>query len=250
MKNRILVIGDSCTDVYVYGECNRLCPDAPVPVLIPSKTVKNLGMAGNVYENVKEMNPNVDFITNKETITKTRYVDYRNNHMFVRVDSDKKDVDRIENINDINFSNYGIIIISDYCKGFLKIEDIKYICENHPKVFIDTKKHIGKFCQNAFIIKINHVEYANTKYSLNSITGLDKKLIVTTGLNGCDYDNKNYPVRSVEVKDMTGAGDTFMAALCTTFLKTKDIGLSIIFANKCATEVVQMRGVNVVKLIN
>ena len=29
----ILVIGDSCRDVYVYCETNRLAPDVPVPVL-------------------------------------------------------------------------------------------------------------------------------------------------------------------------------------------------------------------------
>ena len=30
---RVLVVGDSCKDVHVYGECDRMCPDAPVPVL-------------------------------------------------------------------------------------------------------------------------------------------------------------------------------------------------------------------------
>jgi len=30
---KFLVIGDSCTDRFVYGSCDRLCPEAPVPVL-------------------------------------------------------------------------------------------------------------------------------------------------------------------------------------------------------------------------
>ena len=28
---KILVIGDSCKDVHIYGKCERMCPDAPVP---------------------------------------------------------------------------------------------------------------------------------------------------------------------------------------------------------------------------
>ena len=30
---KILLIGDSCTDEYVYGTCDRLNPEAPVPIL-------------------------------------------------------------------------------------------------------------------------------------------------------------------------------------------------------------------------
>ena len=32
---KILVIGDSCHDVFVYGKCDRICPEAPVPVFTP-----------------------------------------------------------------------------------------------------------------------------------------------------------------------------------------------------------------------
>jgi len=34
---KILVIGDSCKDVFIYGKANRLCPEAPVPVFIPQR---------------------------------------------------------------------------------------------------------------------------------------------------------------------------------------------------------------------
>ncbi len=45
---KILVIGDSCTDVFIYGYTRRLCPEGPVPILEPSRTITNQGMAGNV----------------------------------------------------------------------------------------------------------------------------------------------------------------------------------------------------------
>ena len=41
----ILVIGESCLDVFTYGACKRMCPEAPVPVFNPVKTITNEGMA-------------------------------------------------------------------------------------------------------------------------------------------------------------------------------------------------------------
>ena len=41
---KILVIGDNCTDVFIYGRCERLSPEAPIPVFEPSKTITNDGM--------------------------------------------------------------------------------------------------------------------------------------------------------------------------------------------------------------
>ena len=68
---KILVIGDSCTDTFVYGSCVRLCPEAPIPVFEPSRAVTNDGMGGNVVRNLKSLGVNhVDIITNKEQITK------------------------------------------------------------------------------------------------------------------------------------------------------------------------------------
>ena len=29
----VLLIGDSCTDEWVYGSCDRLSPEGPIPVL-------------------------------------------------------------------------------------------------------------------------------------------------------------------------------------------------------------------------
>ena len=37
---KFLVIGDGCTDVHIYGKCNRLSPEAPVPILNPIKNAQ------------------------------------------------------------------------------------------------------------------------------------------------------------------------------------------------------------------
>ena len=50
---RVLLIGDSCTDVYVYGDVKRLNPEAPVPILEPKREDTTKGMAWNVFSNLK-----------------------------------------------------------------------------------------------------------------------------------------------------------------------------------------------------
>ena len=52
---KVLLLGDSCEDEYIYGNCDRLSPEAPIPVFNPSKTITNQGMAGNVVENLRAL---------------------------------------------------------------------------------------------------------------------------------------------------------------------------------------------------
>jgi bifunctional ADP-heptose synthase (sugar kinase/adenylyltransferase) len=241
---KILVIGDSCDDVYIYGKCERLCPDAPVPVLVPNKKKKMGGMAGNVYENLKSMNVSVDILTNTKKITKTRFIDESSNQQILRVDSEKNGYDRIQKIDKINYESYDAVIISDYNKGFLNYDDIKYICDNHNFVFIDTKKIINSHFENARFIKINEKEYNDNLKNNDYIKTLKSKLIVTLGSQGCDHNGKNYPVEKVEIKDMVGAGDTFISTFTYKFILTNNVFESIRFANECATIIVQHKGTN------
>jgi len=52
-----------------------------------------------------------------------------------------------------------------------------------------------------------------------------------------------HPVKRVNCKDMSGAGDTFISGLVTEWVRTKDIHEAINFAQECATKVVQKLGV-------
>ena len=124
---KILVVGDSCTDVFIYGECNRLAPEAPIPIFKPTKKVTNDGMAANVVANLRRLGvQKVELITNSEEITKTRYVEEKANHIIMRVDSN----DSVENtfsIKDIDFDEYDAVIVADYDKGFISYDDIRKI---------------------------------------------------------------------------------------------------------------------------
>ena len=246
---KILVIGDTCKDVFVYGKCSRMCPDAPVPVFVPPYTKENRGMAGNVYENLRSFKAvEVDLITNNTEITKTRYVDDLTNHMFVRVDSGEEKIERISNLDSIDFGQYDAVVISDYNKGFLRERDITQISLRHPLTFLDTKKLLGAWAEPVRFIKINHKEYATTEHTLFNYPQLQNKLIITQGSRGCTHGGLNFPVSAVEIKDTTGAGDSFLSALVFRYLHNKHIiNDAIEFANECASLVVQQRGVSLVR---
>jgi len=245
---KVLVIGDTCIDEYIYCKCERLCPDAPVPVAVPQDSITSMGMASNVLENIRALGVEADILTNKKIITKTRYVDIDTNQMLVRVDKGEEIGGEEDQMNWELYcpGKYYAIIISDYNKGYIDEIEIEEICKQNTPVFIDTKKRIGEYCQYSTCIKINYKEYM---LSIDTLGFWSKnKLIITKDKDGCTYRGKNYPVPPVDIKDKTGAGDTFMAGLVARWIECQNIEDSIKIANLCATQVVQKRGVAVVNL--
>lgn len=241
---KILVIGETCKDVFKYGKVERLCPEAPVPVFNLLNTIENKGMAGNVANNLVSLGADATLLTNLNwfEISKTRFIEKKTNHMFLRLDCNDDKYGRCD-LSTIDYSVWDAIIISDYNKGFLSKEDIKTISFNHPLTFLDTKKPIGEWCESISFIKINNFELSKAEQITDK---LNSKLIVTLGAEGAKHKNKFYPVPKVEIKDLSGAGDTFISGLCTKFVETKNIDLAIEFANECATKVVQKAGVSIV----
>ena len=245
---KILVIGDSCDDIFRYGEVNRLAPEAPIPIIVPERETSNPGMAGNVVRNLEALGAEVTFIHNHSPIKKIRYVCSKYNHLLLRVDEN----DKCENINihhdltPLNWEQYDAVVISDYCKGFLNENDIEYISLKHPLTFLDSKKILGNWAHDISFIKINYTEYEKNKDIFLSDSILKNKTIVTRGKYGCDYQNKNYPTKEVPVKDVSGAGDTFLAGLVVEYIKSKNIDLAIDFAQECTTIVVQKLGVSTI----
>lgn len=248
MIKKVLIIGDSCIDVFRYGNCDRLCPEAPVPVFQQTEIKTNAGMASNVYNNLLGIGIECDIITNEIRPTKTRYIDEISNQMLLRVDIN----DRIEPIDDeilnnIDYDSYVAIIISDYNKGYLDIHDIMHISDNHPLVFLDTKKELGGWCDDIKYIKINEKEAdKNHDYLTNYYRN---NLIITSGSKGARLRFERFPiVEEHPIRDLSGAGDTFLAALVAGFIEDNDIRSAIRFANRCASWVVSQKGVVVVDL--
>jgi len=238
---KILVIGDSCKDIFRYGSIDRLAPEAPVPVIKPMYEKENPGMADNVRVNLEALGAEVDILTNEVNIRKIRYVDERYNQMVLRVDEN----DSCERYKGpYETVGYDIIVISDYNKGFLTEDDIAAFAERSEcPVFLDTKKFLGDWCKDIDFIKINNSEHEKNFELLPEYPTLHEKLIVTKGKHGCNYNGKLYPTTDVPVKDVSGAGDTFLAGLVYEYAKSGDIISAINFAQDCTTIVVQKEGV-------
>jgi len=236
----VLLIGDSCIDEYKIGTVDRLSPEAPVAVIKVVNEYQLPGMSANVKENLINLGMDPDFITNDQEIKKTRYIDQRSGQHLLRVDDEPKIVPWTSHTPFL-LSSYDAIVISDYNKGFLLYEQIEHIIKSvNCPVFIDTKKKdLSRFSADHVFVKINETEYKN-RYSV------PKNLIVTLGDRGAmlkRFDSEiEFKTRSVEVMDVCGCGDTFLAALTAQYLFTNDIEKAILFANIAAGLTVQHRG--------
>ena len=62
MNSKVLLLGDPIIDCYVWGACNRVSPEAPIPILDINKKEFKLGGALNVLENLLALGLIVDFI--------------------------------------------------------------------------------------------------------------------------------------------------------------------------------------------
>jgi len=223
---KVLLIGDSCTDEYVYGICDRLNPEAPVPILNCGNTQTVEGMAWNVRKNLQSFGIEVYILTHEEKIIKRRYIDQRHNQQILRVDIE----DFIKPLDfDLPQDHFDALVISDYDKGFLTTKRIYELVEwfDGP-VFIDSKK--TTLPVDYAYIKINDDEYSKLDKELKD----SPNLIVTKGSQGVDYQGKNYPAVGVSVFDVCGAGDTFLSALVYFYLLYGRIETAIPYANKAA----------------
>lgn len=247
--NRVLVIGESCTDVFIYGKSERKSPEGKGTVFIPTSEIHGGGMALNTANNLAGMGLDVDVFFDNGTITKTRYLNEDTNELYLRVDENDF-VNRIDMNNIPDLKNYSAIVISDYCKGFLTEEDIDVIASKHELVIVDTKKKLGNWCKNLKFIKINRLEWENSKEIIGQYEWLFDKIICTLDKIGAAYKHTTYAVKPIENADVSGAGDTFTAGFVSKYLETGDISESIKWANYCAGEVVKEKGVTVFKKQN
>ena len=243
-KIKILVIGEMCTDVFVYCDTKRLSPEAPVPVLTPHEVKKNDGMAGNVVQNISAISTNsiVYKLVQPQQITKTRYIDKKTNHMFIRVDDGEDKINRFEMtyVDKERIREMDIVIVSDYDKGFLDLALLKEIGGLSKLSILDSKRKLTEEVINSFtFVKLNKSEASNNKHLAEL-----SNVIITLGDEGCSFSGITYPSpKPQETIDVSGAGDTFTASFILKYYETKDISSSLKYANEMSSVVVSKRGV-------
>src|SRR4051794_27505243 len=62
-RTSVLVVGDVMLDRYVYGQVERISPEAPVPILAVDRELAMPGGAGNVVRNLTALGAAVAFIS-------------------------------------------------------------------------------------------------------------------------------------------------------------------------------------------
>tara|TARA_Y200000002_G_C22620231_1_gene637840 strand:- start:112 stop:1011 length:900 start_codon:yes stop_codon:yes gene_type:complete len=202
----ILVIGDLILDESSIFNSDRMCPEAQVPVFKLNKKFFFIGGAGNVANNLKNLNSNVFlisktgnsenskkllkmiknrkiknkiFIQNSSCTTKKRI--FNNSKMVLRIDDDcnisfnKSEISKIKNFITKNIFKFKILIISDYNKGLINkklySEVTRIFNLNNKIVITNPKKRQIKFYDGCDIIIPNQMEFDNffkKKINLNS----------------------------------------------------------------------------------
>jgi len=148
-KKSCLVIGDLMLDQYIFGDVDRISPEAPVPVIKKNKHHNRIGGAGNVALNlqglgmkpllvgnigndgngkilsslIKEHSLSIKGLIKESgpTTTKTRIM--AGHHQIARVDEEQEShgpsAANIKKVMQHISSDLSCIVISDYNKGFL-----------------------------------------------------------------------------------------------------------------------------------
>ena len=257
LNEKILVVGETCVDVFIYGTLPRLSPEAPAPIFVQERVVTTAGMAANVAANLRALGVACDLVTHPEVFNQTRYVDASRNHLLLCLDEAVK-VTPFKRTQALCADDYAAVVVPDYNKGFLSEADIAWLAEQNPRTFVATKRPLGPWLKDAAFIKINEQAWKATRESESAaVNSLVDKLMITLGAKGCNYRGRRFLALQCEEVDSAGAGETFLAALAARYVKNsgrkfhvppdKHIEECISFANQCAGRVVRKRGSRVVE---
>lgn len=247
---KVAVIGDLIIDRYIYGTASRLSPEAPVPVVKQERVVEKQGGAGNLYENLVSLGVDCDFVNLlAKPSVKTRV--FCDGHYVTRIDNDHvADCDVAwDIIRSLDFTGYEYVVLSDYNKGALdrSREIIAHVTKFGCKVIVDPKRHRQAY-KGAWLIKANKKESIEYDYSA---VNQDYNVIITDAQGPIEavIDGRLYivDVDQVEVADVTGAGDCFLAAFVYGLTKKHNHRKCLELASKAATESVKHVGTYVLK---
>ncbi|MCV3457469.1 D-glycero-beta-D-manno-heptose-7-phosphate kinase [Campylobacter sp. CNRCH_2016_0050h] len=203
-KPKILVVGDFMVDHYIWCDCTRISPEAPVMVMKSQKEDKRLGGAGNVYANLKSLGAEVfalglvgddesgRFL--KENLNAKLLVEKdRKTPLKSRILSHSQQVLRLDDENDFDTKledeiiqeyrkiakDYDAIILSDYAKGVLTSKVTKALIEHantlNLPILIDPKGSDFSKYQNATLLTPNKKE-AIQALGVEKIDNLEKAL--------------------------------------------------------------------------
>jgi D-beta-D-heptose 7-phosphate kinase / D-beta-D-heptose 1-phosphate adenosyltransferase len=289
-NQRVLVLGDAILDEYLLGNCGRLSPEAPVPVLHVTSTRQVLGGAANTAANIVSLGGQAVLIAligddeggatlrrcatkagvdlrgvsgGTPTLRKTRVVGQQ--QQIVRLDYEEvrppsaETCDRIRALAEVAIAECDIVVISDYAKGFLSLDLARSIItmahDAGRKVIVDPRPQHRDCYVGCDYLTPNWREsrgllgWADAEASASEIaavatalaTGLESNVVLTLGSGGmsfCSRDGQErfaLPTLAKEVFDVSGAGDTVVAALSLALAAGADHSTALDLANRAAS---------------
>lgn len=222
-NKKVLVIGDLMVDEYIFGNVERISPEAPVPILDVKDESSTLGGAGNVVKNLVALGADVTVCSvigfdntgdlmlkmlrglnvnthglyldqDRKTSTKTRII--AGSQQIVRVDKESKEAinnDSKKYILDFierTIEDYEAVIISDYAKGVIS-KDVIDVCvkeaniKNIP-VNVDPKEKNYYLYKGVTTVTPNLKELSiGTGVKIQNEGSIDKASQITINKLGC-----------------------------------------------------------------
>jgi D-beta-D-heptose 7-phosphate kinase/D-beta-D-heptose 1-phosphate adenosyltransferase len=291
----ILVVGDLMVDHYLYGDVDRVSPEAPVQVVDIKSEELLMGGAGNVINNLLGLGARVgvcsvigddsggEFLQRrlgekgvvKEglTIQKDRRTSKKSriissHQQILRVDREdkcdisKKSEELILVRASIILEFYDLVIISDYGKGVMSDTLTSGIIElaNSKKIpiLVDPKGSDYSKYKKATLITPNKKEAElAVGFAINDNKTLKEALkilkdtldlnysIITLSEDGIamlEDEVITIPTVAKDVFDVTGAGDTVIAAIAVSLVQNRPIIDALEYANRAAAVAVSHVG--------
>ena len=290
---RVLVLGDAILDEYLVGECNRISPEAPVPVLKVNSSRCVLGGAANTAANVVSLGGHATLIAlvgddeggatlkrhaagagiellgvnhGLPTLRKTRVVGQH--QQIVRLDYEDvrpcgaRAEAEILALVDAGVAKSDIVVISDYAKGFLSASlapaIIRRAREAGLQIIVDPRPQHREYYHGCDYLTPNWRESrallslpdaeptteAVAVVARSLAAELGTHVVLTLGAHGISFCSRtgdevfSMPTLAREVFDVSGAGDTVVAAFALACAAGADHATSVMIANKAASVVV------------
>ena len=212
---KVLVVGDLMIDHYLLGECERISPEAPVPVVSIEYENKTLGGAGNVCNNLRAFGAQVDVISvigdcevSKKLMLLLKEINIDSKYLIIeqgrvaskktRIMAAQQQVLRYdhESSNEISIESqkyilelfqsivtkYDIVLISDYNKGILTFDLTQSLISSakkaNKKIIIDPKGSDYSKYKGAYLLTPNKKEAAEaTQIAIKDNDSLNQAII-------------------------------------------------------------------------
>jgi D-beta-D-heptose 7-phosphate kinase/D-beta-D-heptose 1-phosphate adenosyltransferase len=288
---RILVVGDLMLDRFIWGDVERISPEAPVPVLRVNSESFRLGGAANVVHNIRTLGGRVAacgvvgrdeagrrlleglrrigisqsgiFLENHfQTTQKSRIIARPRHQQIVRLDREnanairEKVQQRIRQFVEQQATRCRAIVISDYGKGVIHPELLELIADlartKHLICVADPKRENFRHYQNVTLVTPNREE-AGQAAGIEIRDGSSlreagrrllqmwqvKAVLITLGAEGMSLfrpgrEMRHFATVEREMFDVTGAGDTVVAACALALASGSSYEEAAVVANLAA----------------